>query len=143
MTILGRRPVPSELIEYSLQNWSVVGSAFVELAVALKAMLSFSLQGLAIVAMHLLFFATGAAIFANELVPDCWTVPIVEPSSSARSGSQIATDLDSLSRDDREQQIEAEIRTGNVPDHWKRFVPVRITANLESRVQRVTVESCV
>jgi hypothetical protein len=85
--------------------------------------------------MHLLLISPVATISADELVPDRWTVPIVEASSSARSGSQLAKDLDSLSREDRERQIEAEILAGNVPGHWKRFVPITLKGNIESKEQ--------
>jgi hypothetical protein len=80
-----------------------------------------------------------ATTSADELVPDRWPVPIVEASSSARSGSQLAKDLDSLSGEDRERQIEAEIRSGNVPDHWKRFVPIRLTSNIASQEQTLVI----
>jgi hypothetical protein len=89
--------------------------------------------------MHLLLISPVATNSADELVPDRWTVPIVEASSSARSGSQLTKDLDSLSREDRERQIEAEIRSGNVPDHWKRFVPIRLTSNIESKEQTLII----
>lgn len=94
-----------------------------------------SLRCLTILVMALDFFAPAATTSADELVPDRWTVPIVEASSTARSGRQLASDLASLSREDREQQIEGEILSGNVPDHWKRFVPITITANLEDKDQ--------
>jgi hypothetical protein len=100
---------------------------------------SSSLKGLTVLVMHLLLMSPVATTSADELVPDRWPVPIVEASSSARSGSQLAKDLDSLSGEDRERQIEAEIRSGNVPDHWKRFVPIRLTSNIASQEQTLVI----
>ena len=90
---------------------------------------------LIVLAMPIAFFASHATTSADELVRDRWSVPIVETSTSVRSGSQLASDLASLSIVDRERQIEAEIHSGNVPKHWKEFVPVTITANLEGKDQ--------
>ena len=104
-----------------------------------RARSSSSLKGLTVLVMHLLLISPVATAAADELVPDHWTVPIVEASSSARSGSQLAKDLDSLSREDRERQIEAEIRSGNVPDHWKRFVPITLTSSIESKEQTLLI----
>jgi hypothetical protein len=104
-----------------------------------RARSSSSLKGLTVLVMHLLLISPVATTAADELVPDRWTVPIVEASPSARSGSQLAKDLDSLSREDRERQIEAEIRAGNVPDHWKKFVPITLTSNIESKEQTLLI----
>ncbi len=97
------------------------------------------LKGLTVLVVHLLLISPVATTFADELVPDRWIVPIMEASSSARCGSQLAKDLDSLSREDRERKIEAEIRSGNVPDHWKRFRPITLTSNIESKEQTLII----
>lgn len=94
-----------------------------------------SLRCLTILVMALDFFAPAATTSADELGLDCWSVPIAAASTSARSGSQLASDLASLSREGREQQIVGEIRSGNVPDHWRKFVPITITAKLEDKDQ--------
>jgi hypothetical protein len=98
-----------------------------------------SLKGLTVLVMHLLLISPVVTTSADELVPDGWTVPIVEALSSARSGSQLAKDLDSLSREDRERQIESEIRSGNVPHHWKRFVPITLKSYVESKEQTLII----
>lgn len=104
-----------------------------------RARSAFSLKGLTVLVMHLLLISPVVTTSADELVPDRWTVPIVEASSSARSGSLLAKNLDSLSREDRERQIEAEIRAGNVPGHWKRFVPITLKSNIESKEQTLII----
>ena len=104
-----------------------------------RARSSSSLKGLTVLVMHLLLISPVATTFADELVPDRWTVPIEEASPSARTGSQLAKDLDSLSREDRERQIEAEIRAGNVPDHWKKFVPITLKRNIETKEQSLII----
>ena len=97
------------------------------------------LKGLTVLVMHLLLISPVATNSADDLVPDRWTVPIVEALSSARSGSQLAKDLDSLSREDRERKIEAEIRAGNVPGHWKKFVPISLKGDIESKEESLII----
>ncbi|MFO0998854.1 MAG: hypothetical protein U0936_00815 [Planctomycetaceae bacterium] len=104
-----------------------------------RAQSSLSLKGLTVLVMHLLLISPVATTSADEFLPDRWTVPVVEASSSARSGRQLAKDLDSLSIEDRERQIETEIRAGNVPDHWKKFVPIKLKGNIESKEQSLII----
>ncbi len=100
-----------------------------------RAQSTSTLQRLAALLMYFVTVPHFVTVSADDSVPDHWIVPIAESPSSARSGRELAKAMASLSREDREQQIEAEIRSGNVPSHWKRFVPVRITANLEGKEQ--------
>ena len=100
-----------------------------------RAQSTSTLQRLAALLMYFVTVPHFVTVSADDSVPDHWIVPIAESPSSARSGRELAKAMASLSREGREQQIEAEIRSGNVPSHWKRFVPVRIKANLEGKEQ--------
>ncbi len=115
------------------------GSRLVNRVVNRKSVSYSSVEWLGIVLMHFLFFPNVPNTCADEFVSARFTVPIVDSSLSARSGSQFARDWDLLSRDDRERDAEAEIRSGNVPGHWKEFVPVRINSNLEGEDQTLTI----
>lgn len=93
------------------------------------------LKRLVVVLLPILLFPYLVTASTDDSVPDRWAVPIAESPASARSGSQLVMDLTPLSREDRERDIETEIRRGNVPRHWTKFVPVRIDANLNGKEQ--------
>lgn len=62
-----------------------------------------------------------------DSVPDGWSVSLPARSSTAPIGDQLAELLNGLNLAARERVILHEILTGNVPDSWRRFVPLRIS----------------
>ena len=71
-----------------------------------RAQSTSTLQRLAALLMYFVTVPHFVTVSADDSVPDHWIVPIAESPSSARSGRELAKAMASLSREDREQQME-------------------------------------
>ena len=74
---------------------------------------------------------------AADSVPNGWSVSLPPRSSTAPIGDQLAVSLNALNLADREQKILHEILAGNVPESWRRFVPVRIFRSIDGKPQEL------
>jgi hypothetical protein len=70
---------------------------------------------------------------AADSVPNGWSVFLPPRSSTAPIGDQLAVSLNALNLADREQKILHEILAGNVPESWRRFVPVPIFQSIDGK----------
>lgn len=70
---------------------------------------------------------------AADSVPNGWSVSLPPRSCTAPIGDQLAESLNALNLADREQKILHEILAGNVPESWRRFLPVRIFQSIDGK----------
>jgi hypothetical protein len=68
-----------------------------------------------------------------DSVPDGWSVSLPARSSTAPIGDQLAESLNALNLAAREEKILHEILAGNVPESWRRFVPVQVSRPIDGK----------
>lgn len=72
-------------------------------------------------------------------LPDSWTISLPPGNPEAPCGSELAVRWDGLSLEDREQQLGSEILAGNIPDGWRRFVPIRVSKVIDGRMNELVM----
>ncbi len=84
-----------------------------------------------IVILVLFVFATTQTLFAQ-------TLPLPPRATDALSGSELKTQIENLSIENREEELFNQILAGNVPDFLRDLVPISFSKTIENSVYAVT-----